>query len=113
MATSLVQLIARCTGGVGGELDLIPAQQTNGSADGSRTHATLLTGDNPIPIPTGTKQIWVCPPAGNTLAIKFGGSTGPRLHNTVWQMFAFDSSVTTFTLNVAAPGGIICEFAFL
>ena len=80
---------------------------SNTDASGEQRLITLANGNNTITLPTNVvvRSITVIPPSGNTTAITLrgvAGDTGIRVHNTDPFTISFDTSVTTFVINVAA-----------
>lgn len=90
------------TGLPSGRFDIATEKVESAAAIGTRSLVNLANGNNTITPPTGYTSIIIIPPAGNANAIVLkgvNGDTGVRLHNTRWNVFHFDASLTTFVLN--------------
>jgi hypothetical protein len=80
-ATSTTQLRAGVSNlPLGGTLDFEDDVETNSNSPGDSQTITLTTTPTALAIPSGTKQILIKPPSGNTTNVAIGG-TGVALAN--------------------------------
>jgi len=83
-----------------------PLTATSAAANGQRTQVVLQSGDNTITVPSSPAPTGVIVqlPSDNTVAVKFGGSSGTELSKTGFFLLMFNiaSLPASFVLNSAS-----------